>query len=372
MKPSIDPVLWSPPPVAPRFRPSAPLPPLELLPLPARGEDVAVDGEGRLVAGLEDGRIVRISRERGTPTVETLVNTCGRPLGIEVDVVGSLIVCDTKRGLLRIDPDTRRVETLVAPATHSLSFCNNAAIASDGTIYFSDSSRRFTLEHWRADLVEHSGTGRLLRRTPNGKVEVLLDGLQFANGVALASDESFVVVAETGAYRLTRVWLEGERQGKSDVLIDGLPGFPDNLANDERGLIWISLPSPRSRLLDFLHRSHPRWRSALWKLPDSLQPGPSRTMSVMAVNDEGQVVYEFAGRARGFHMATGLRVHGTTLYLASLEQAALAVTELPALAAAPSLDEVSALSEPPAAPLAAAAGAPGSTSGAAASPPSSG
>ncbi len=369
MKPPIHPVVWSPPPVSPRFRASAPFPPLELLALPARGEDVAVDGEGRLIAGLEDGRIVRVSRKNGhDKPLEVLVNTCGRPLGIEVDVEGSLIVCDTRRGLLRIDPDSRRIETLVARGTYSLSFCNNAAIANDGTIYFSDSSRRFTIDHWRADLVEHSGTGRLLRRTPNGKVEVLLEGLQFANGVALASDESFVAVAETGAYRLTRVWLEGERQGQSDVLIDGLPGFPDNLANAD-GLIWISLPSPRSRLLDLLHRSHPRWRNALWKLPDSMQWGPGRTMRVMAIDDEGQVVRELVGRSRGFYMATGLRVHEGMLYLASLEEAALAVGELPALAPA----SLNAPSEHPA-PMARtmAAGAQGSTSGAAASPPSSG
>ena len=55
--------------------------------------------------------------------------------------------------------------------------CDNAAIAGDGTIWFSDSSARFRLEHWKGDLIEHSGTGRLLRRDPSGRVEVRLTGL---------------------------------------------------------------------------------------------------------------------------------------------------------------------------------------------------
>ena len=72
---------------------------------------------------------------------------------------------------------------------HALRICNNAAVAADGTIYFSDSTQRFDLEYYTADLIEHSGTGRLLRRTPDGEVDVLLDGLHFANGVALAPDQ---------------------------------------------------------------------------------------------------------------------------------------------------------------------------------------
>ena len=56
----------------------------------------------------------------------------------------------------------------------------------------------FDLEHYMADLIEHSGTGRLLRRDPDGSLDVVLGGLQIANGVALAPDGSYLVVAQTG------------------------------------------------------------------------------------------------------------------------------------------------------------------------------
>jgi len=58
------------------------------------------------------------------------------------------------------------VQTLIdRVAGKPMLFCNNASLAGDGTVYSSDSSRRFGIDHWRADLFEHSGTGRLLRAT---------------------------------------------------------------------------------------------------------------------------------------------------------------------------------------------------------------
>ena len=58
--------------------------------------------------------------------------------------------------------------------------------------------------------MQASHTGRLLRYDPaRGRTDVLADGLWFANGVALAPDESYVVVVETMRARLLRVWLRG-------------------------------------------------------------------------------------------------------------------------------------------------------------------
>ena len=45
----------------------------------------------------------------------------------------------------------------------------------------------------------------LLRLDPAGRVTVVLDGLAFANGVVLAADASFVLVAETAARLLDRL-----------------------------------------------------------------------------------------------------------------------------------------------------------------------
>ena len=161
---------------------------------------------------------------------------------------GGLLVCDARRGLLRADLATGVVTTLVSEVDgRPIGFCNNAAVAADGTIYFSDSSRRFGVDAWKADLLEHSGTGRLLRRGLAAEVTVLADGLQFANGVALAPDGSFVVVAETAAYRLSKVWITGPRAGEVEVFVDNLPGFPDNVSTGTDGLFWVAMGSPGTR-----------------------------------------------------------------------------------------------------------------------------
>ena len=38
-----------------------------------------------------------------------------------------------------------------------------------------------------------------------------------------------VYVAETGRFRVRRYYLKGEKAGQTDILIDNLPGVPDNL-----------------------------------------------------------------------------------------------------------------------------------------------
>jgi sugar lactone lactonase YvrE len=326
-RPPIRPVVWSPPPAPTRpGSATASMPPPRLLPVGGIGpEDVAVEPGGSLVTGVEDGRVLRIYPDDGR--IEVIATTRGRPLGIEVTDAG-LVVCDAYDGLLRVHPRTGVTEPLLE--RDRVHLCNNAAVASDGTIYLSDSSQRFALSHYRADIIEHSGTGRLLRRDPDGRVEVLLAGLQFANGVALAADESFVVVAETGAYRLRRVWLTGPRAGDSDVFTENLPGFPDNVSTGAGGRFWVAMFSPRNALLDWAHGKHPLLRRAIWALPEAVQPQPERTAWVLALDSAGAVVADLQRPGDGIQMVTGVREHAGRLYLGSLYGDVIAVVDLPA------------------------------------------
>jgi sugar lactone lactonase YvrE len=100
-------------------------------------------------------------------------------------------------------------------------------------------------------VIEHGGDGRLLRHDfSNGHTDVLLDQLQFANGVALGPNEEYVLVNETGAYRISRYWLKGDKAGVHDLFIDNLPGLPDNLSFNAQDRFWVALYSPRNPLLD--------------------------------------------------------------------------------------------------------------------------
>ena len=320
-RPPISPVSWQPPPAPPRARrprSARPLPRPRLLDIVGRGpEDVLVDDEGRVLTGVADGRVLRLAPDNRR--IEVLADTGGRPLGLEWLPDGGLLVCDARRGLLRVEVDTGRVTTLVSEVDgQSMVFCNNAAVAPDGTVYFSDSSRRFGIDAWKADLLEHSGTGRLLRRGLGAEVTVLLDGLQFANGVALAPDGSFLVVAETAAYRLTRLWITGPRAGESEVFVDNLPAFPDNVSTGTDGLIWVAMGSPRDRTLDRLLPRNPVLRKAVWAVPDRLQPRPQATVWVYALSPAGEVVHDLQAPGGRFHFVTGVRERHGTVYMGSL------------------------------------------------------
>ncbi|WP_282597476.1 SMP-30/gluconolactonase/LRE family protein [Rhodococcus sp. DMU1] len=59
------------------------------------------------------------------------------------------------------------------------------------------------MDHYVGALPERRGSGRLLRRDPDGSVPVVLDRLHFPNGITLTGDESTVLFAETGGYCLT-------------------------------------------------------------------------------------------------------------------------------------------------------------------------
>jgi sugar lactone lactonase YvrE len=310
------------------FSPNTALDDVKVIPLPGSGaEDVAVTASGDIYTGTREGYILRISADGRT--IDRVTQTGGRPLGVEIHPDGWLVVCDAVRGLLRVDATSGDITDLViAVDGRPMRFTNNCAVAQDGTIYFSDSSQQYGLDEFKGDILSHSGTGRVMRRTPDGTVDVILEGLDFANGVALSEDESFLLVAETGGYRVTRLDLTGPEQGRRSVIIDNLPGLPDNMSTGTAGIFWIALPSERNALLDLLLPRPGFLRSAVWALPERLQPDVSRITWVIGIDGEGRVVHNLQGAGTTFHYVTGVREHGGQLYLGSLVEPAIATIPL--------------------------------------------
>jgi sugar lactone lactonase YvrE len=310
----------------------SPPPRVQVIAVPAAGaEDVVVATSGRdegaVFTGTEDGAIWRIAHDG--QRIEKVADTGGRPLGVEIDRDGRLLVCDARRGVLRVDPRKGKVEPVVAGvAGVPMAFCNNAAVAGDGTVWFTDSSAHFGIDQWRDDFVQDTRTGRLLRLDPSGEVEVVLEGLAFANGVALAADESYVAVAETAGRTVVRHWLTGPRAGERDLLADDLPGYPDNIARGSDGLIWVSIASPRDPLVERLQRGPKVLRRSVTRIPMALQPKPKRTVRALALDDDGRVVHDVDLPADGYHMVTGVREHDGRLWLGSLHESAVAVVTL--------------------------------------------
>lgn len=301
---------------------------LRVIPLPGLGaEDVLVADDGTVYTGTEDGAIHAVDPETGT--VRQVANTGGRPLGLEWLSDGRLLVCDARRGLLALDIETGAVETLLdGDGDFPMRFCNNAAVTAAGDIWFSDSSLQHGIDDWKHEVLENNRSGRLLCRRADGTVTVELEGLAFANGVALAPDETWVAVAESVGRAVVRYWIVGPRKGERDHLVADLAGFPDNIARGSDGLIWVTIGSPRDPVVEALQRA-PRWvTNAALALPERLQPNPKRTVRVQAYDAEGRLVHDIDADATEFHMATGVREHHGQVWVGSLYEPAVAVLEL--------------------------------------------
>lgn len=271
-------------------------------------EDVAQGPDGLVYFALHSGKIATL--DLTTETIVTFADTGGRPLGIEFDAGGTLWVADAYRGLIAISPGGK--VTIVTAQTSNGSpilYADDVDVASDGKVYFSDASTRFsaaaigdTLAASILDLMEHSANGRILVYDPaDGSTRTLVDGLTFANGVALSADETALMIAETGTYTLHRLDLA---TGVLSPLLTPLPGFPDNINDNADGTFWAGIVSPRNDAIDGL-AGRPFMRKLVMRLPDAFRPTPTRYGFILRVDAEGNVLETLQDPAGTYASTTG-------------------------------------------------------------------
>ena len=322
----INPAAWTPP-TAPEltgvYAQNSELSKIERLRINGNNpEDVAFDSQDRIYCGDDLGRIFRFQPDGTRP--ELFAETKGRPLGLIFDASGNLIVADAVIGLMSIAPDGR--STVLATEAEEARFrcTNDLDVAADGTIYFTDASYKFPLRLLKADLLEHQPNGRFLSYDPRTKqTKVLLRDLYFANGVAVSPEQSFVLVNETGAYRVRRYWLKGDKAGQSDIFIDDLPGFPDGISSNGRDTFWIALVNRRDPGLDFL-LPHPFLRKIVWRLPSFLQPNIKRYAFALALDSNGKVIRNLQDPSpQCFTQIANVVEHKGNLYFGSIGESAI-------------------------------------------------
>mgnify|MGYP000061564869 CR=1 FL=1 len=292
-------------------------------------EDLALGKDGKVYFALLSGDIQSIDNQGN---ISTLTNTGGRPLGIEFDPEGNLLVADAFEGLLSVDPKGQITSLVTEVDGITINYADDVDIADNGKIYFSDASTKFhakaygTFEASLLDINEHGGHGRLIEFDPVTKQsKTLLDGLNFANGVAVSHDQNWVVINETGTYRILKVGIADSNKGQVETLIDNLPGFPDNISRGENGVYWFGLVSPRSKPLDMLSESA-FLRKIVQRLPAFMRPKAKHFGHIVAINDEGKVIHNLQDPLGMYGHATGALEVGQELYVSSLHEPALAKT----------------------------------------------
>lgn len=323
----IDPVAWQAPQsdgLVDPFEPNDRLAPARGIPLGAHigPEDVTAGADGRLYATSKDGLVLQIE-PRGN--VREFAEVGGRPLGIETDADGSLLVANAYVGIQRIALDGSVTILLDEFDGKPLAYADDLAVADDGTIYFSEASTKFgarkysgTYEGSLLDIMEHGGHGSVIAFNPETReTRLVLDGLQFANGIAISDDQSYLLIAETGAYRILRHWIAGPAAGSTEVILDNLPGFPDNINNGLNGRYWIGLVAPRNDLLDRLS-GRPFLRKIVQRLPAAFRPAAIPSSHVIAITGDGQVLENLQDTAARFPALTGVYEARDALYLTAL------------------------------------------------------
>ncbi|MFQ3199666.1 MAG: sugar lactone lactonase YvrE [Zhongshania sp.] len=279
-------------------------------------EDITRGPDGLFYTGLSDGRIVRVDPQSGA--LSDFANTGGRPLGMQFDAQGQLLVADSKKGLLSVS--TEGIVTVLTNTANGkpMLFVDDLDIADDGTIWFSDASQRFGYEGVMFDLIEAQATGRLLSYSPaSGETKVHLEDLAFANGVALGPNDEWVLINDTGRSRIMRLWLQGERAGESEVFIDGLPAMPDNLSFNGRDRIWVALVSLRSAELEAL-ADKILLRKLITGLPSAALMPKDQYAFVLGLDLNGEVVTNLQGSGERFYAITSVNEFDGNLYLGSL------------------------------------------------------
>ena len=312
-------------------------------------EHIEFGPDGMLYTGTLSGAVLRLDPAGGSPQVVT--RTAGRPLGLAFDANGQLLIADAMRGLLAVDAaGTARVLTDSVDGTPIL-FADAVVVASDGKVLLTDATQRISPREYGTfdaalfDILEHSCTGRVLEFDPaGGSTRVVAQGLCFPNGVALSADEQSLLIAETGTYRVLKVARSARGLDAGEalrtnapgvaVVIDNLPGFPDNLTRGADGRYWTGFTKPRSATIDKI-AGKPWLRALTLRLPRSLWPVPPAYGHVIAFDEQGKVLLDLQDPAGKLPETSGATEHEGQLYVQSLHATTFGVLPLSVAAAPP-------------------------------------
>jgi sugar lactone lactonase YvrE len=312
-------------------------------------EHIVAGPDGRLYTGLLSGAVSRM-RPDGSG-FEVVANTGGRPLGLDFDASGRLVIADAMRGLLALESDGRIVVLTDKVGDDPIRYADAVSVATDGRMLLTDASQRLSPQEYGTfdaalfDILEHSCTGRVLEFDPAaGTTRVVARGLCFPNGLALTADQQSLLVAETGTYRILKIARAAENIDASEVLrergagvtvlLENLPGFPDNLTRGADGRYWTGLTKPRSAAVDDMS-GKPWLRALTLRLPRVLWPVPPAYGHVIAFDEDGRVLLDLQDPAGKLAETSGATEYEGRLYVQSLHARALGILPLTVVTATP-------------------------------------
>lgn len=199
-------------------------------------EGPAFDRAGNLyLTDIPHGRIFRV-----TPSLEwqLVLAYDGWPNGIAIHADGSLWIADYRRGLLRLDPETGKLTTLLEHRnSESFKGLNDLTFDAAGSLYFTDQGQTGL----------HDPTGRVYRLRMKsdgslGALDLLISNAPSPNGLALSVDGKALFLAVT---RGNQVWRAPLLPDGSVSKVGAFQTFfgtsgPDGVALDREGRLVVA------------------------------------------------------------------------------------------------------------------------------------
>lgn len=189
-------------------------------------EGLAFDADGNLWAGGELGQIYRINSKGKVRTITTLG---GFNLGLTLSPRQELFVCNFKLGaLIQLERSGKVKHSWQRVGDYRLRNPNFSVFDREGNLYFTDSGS-FTHQD-----------GFLFVLRPSGKIEQLLEGLAFPNGLSLSADDSTLFVVQSTKDNVLAVPVSSGRRRKPRIYASGLHNIPDGAALDAGGNLYVT------------------------------------------------------------------------------------------------------------------------------------
>lgn len=325
---AIEPLAWQAP-TAPNYSPpfsvNSKLGKYDIMTLDGNTgpEGVLVDQQGTVYATTDQGWIVRWNKGQTEGT--KWIKLPGRPLGIAQGQNNDFWAADAFEGLFHIAADGTITKRLTEVEGSPILYANDLVVAPNGKIYLSDSTTRFSAKAYgstyKASLVdglEHGKTGRIIEFDPiTNASKIIMTNLSFANGVTIASNGEFLLINETFEYRVWKHWLTGDKAGQAEIILDNLPGFPDNITAGLDGRFWLGFTSPRIALMDKL-ADKPFVRKIIQRLPSFVRPKALLYGHILAVSGDGDILQNLQDPKANYPLTTGAFETPEFIYISSL------------------------------------------------------
>ncbi len=117
-----------------------------------------------------------------------------------------------------------------------------------------------------------------------------------------------------------RYWFDGPKAGKVEVVIDGLPGYPDNVNRASDGNYWLALVGMRTPVLDLALRKPGFRRRMARRIPMDEWLFPNiNTGCIVKFDEQGNILdalWDLGGQ--NHPMITSMREHRGHLYIGGI------------------------------------------------------